>query len=193
MGDASGSRGASVEAKKLLREVGERVEGLEKGLVRVVGKTLGEGEKRRREEMLEGDKAERGNLQRMAEAGIRTSLIHQPTTSNPPTNGTMPGTYSTTTTPQAGRVFGSRKQPAETTTTRPLDDRGLVQLQQTQMGDQDQQLGELSKLLQRQKMMGEEIHREIGEQNDLLDEVEGGVDKVGGKLGRAKRQLNRLN
>jgi regulator of vacuolar morphogenesis len=39
--------------------------------------------------------------------------------------------------------------------------------------------------------LGHEISREIGEQNEMLDEVSTEVDRVGGKLGRAKREMNR--
>jgi len=193
MGDAAGSRGASVEAKKTLREVGERVDGLERGLKGLEG--LGDGERKRREELVEGLKSERGDLQRMAEAGVRTSgfnhtstnLTNATTNSNSTTTQTMPGHFP------SGRVFGKAQPPQETSETRPLDDRGLLQLQQTKMDGQDDQLKELSKLLGRQKVMGEEIHREIGEQNDLLDDIEGEVGKVGGKMARAKRDLNKLN
>ena len=92
---------------------------------------------------------------------------------------------------QTGRVFG--KKPEETDETRPLDDRGVLQLQQTKMDGQDQQLRELSSILQRQRGMGEEIHREIAEQTEILEEIEHGVDETGGKMARAKRQMNRLN
>jgi len=70
---------------------------------------------------------------------------------------------------------------------------GLVQVQQTQMGNQDEELQQLSKLLQRQRVMGEQIHQEIGQQNEILDEVDSEVGRVGNKLGKAKRQMNRLN
>ena len=191
MGDAGGSRGASVEAKKLLREVGDRVEALEQAL-NTISAGLGEGEKRRREELVESVRAERGNLQRMAEAGVRTSGFTRDTgtsTSAAQPTSTMPGTFPP---PSTGRVFGSRPPPQETAETRPLDDQGLVQLQQTQVEAQDEQLRELSKLLNRQRTMGEEIYREVGEQNDMLDDVDGEIGKVGNKLGRAKRQMNRL-
>lgn len=197
MSDATGSRQAGVEAKRLLRDLGPRLDRLEKELGTLkVG--LGEGEKRRREEMVENLKAERGSLTRMAEAGVRaggggsgfnrgsSSSDSQPS----PASSALLGSHN----PGAatGRVFGQKAVPQETEETRPLDDRGVLQLQQTKMGDQDAQLGELSKLLQRQRKMGEEIHQEIGEQNELLDDLETGVDKTGGKLGRAKREMNRL-
>jgi regulator of vacuolar morphogenesis len=91
-----------------------------------------------------------------------------------------------------GRVFGRRSPPKETTETRPLDDRGLVQLQHTRMADQDTQLGTLSGLLQKQRHMGEEIASEIGVQNEMLEQLDNDVSRVGAKMGRAKRQMNRL-
>jgi regulator of vacuolar morphogenesis len=60
------------------------------------------------------------------------------------------------------------------------------------MDNQDTQLSELSKLLRVQRQMGEEIHQEIEEQSEMLDELTTGVDKTQGKLGRAKRQMNKL-
>jgi regulator of vacuolar morphogenesis len=163
--------------------------GLEVGLKSLDG--LGEGERRRREEMVESLKAEKGDLIRMVEAGVRSSGFTRPDTSSqtPSQNQHMPGHFPA---PAAGRVFGKRQSPEETAETRPLDDRGLLQLQQTKMDGQDDQLKELSKLLNRQKVMGEEIHREIGEQNDLLDDIEVEVGKVGGKMARAKREMNKL-
>lgn len=48
-------------------------------------------------------------------------------------------------------------------------------------------------ILQRQKTLGEAISTEINEQNELLDHLSQDVDRTGGKLGRTKRQMNRLN
>jgi len=202
MGDAAGSRSASVTAKRLLREAGEKIDMLSRGLERV-GASVGDGEKRRREEMVEALKNERGNLNRMAEVGVRTNREGSGFASHSAGEGagagsgggTMPGGSSSLwgsaqATP-AGRVFG--KKPEETDETRPLDDRGVLQLQQSKMDGQDNQLRELSKLLQRQKGMGEEIHREIGEQTEILEEIEHGVDKTGNKMAKAKRTMNKLN
>ena len=195
MSDASGARSASVEAKKLLKEASVRLVGLEKALGDLKG--LGEGEKRRREELVEGLKGERDNLSRMADAGVRTSQATQSAAaSSNGTAGSMPGGTGSIwapAAPQPGRVFGQAAKPQETEVTRPLDDRGLVQLQDQQMKNQDEQLGLLSRLLQRQRKMGEEIHQEIEEQNEMLDHVDAEVTRVGGKLARTKRQMNRLN
>ncbi|ORX34639.1 Phox homologous domain-containing protein [Kockovaella imperatae] len=199
MGDAPGSRGASVEAKKMLRDVGERIDALSQALGDI-SKSIGEGERKRREEMIEGLKNERGDLQRMADAGVRTIRDMAPKAGETSGFGAgsrnMPGSIpngSGAVGPAPGRVFGRQPPPEETSETRPLDDRGLLQLQQTKMDDQDSQLEELSKILRRQRNMGEDIDREIRDQNEILDEIQTDVDKVGGKMARAKRQLNKLS
>ena len=201
MGDAAGSRTAGVGAKRSLREVGEKIDILARGLESIAG-AVGDGERRRREEMVDALRGERADLMKMAETGVRTareglaggSGFGGSTGAGNGGNGTMPGGSSALFGAQAGipsgRVFGRKAE--ETEETRPLDDRGLLQLQQNKMDTQDSQLEELSKLLQRQKGMGEEIHREIGEQTQMLEDIEGQVDKTGTKMARAKRQMNRL-
>ena len=72
MGDAAGSRGASVSAKKMIRAIGESIDQLARGL-EGIAKAVGDGEKQRREDLVEGLKNERANLSRMAEAGVRTN------------------------------------------------------------------------------------------------------------------------
>lgn len=154
--------------------------------------------------MVDGLKNERGNLSRMADVGVRTNREAMGGSMSS-IGGSMPGGSSLwvpsgggggsgsglVPPPARGRVFG--KKPEETDETRPLDDRGVLQLQQQKMGNQDEQLKELSKILQRQRGMGEEIHREIGEQTSMLEDIEHGVDKTGAKMAKAKRQMNKLN
>jgi regulator of vacuolar morphogenesis len=190
MADASGSRSSGIEAKRLLKEASSRLDGLEGALGSL---KVGDGEKRRREEVVDNLKVERENLRRMIDAGVRTN--RDPSTTSTLSNAshqTMPGGLfaGMPSQPQPGRVFGRKVE--ETAETRPLEDRQLLQLQQSKMENQDQQLGELSKVLLRQRKMGEEIHQEIGEQTDMLEDIDQEVGKVGGKLQRAKRDMNKL-
>ena len=89
-----------------------------------------------------------------------------------------------------GRVFGAAA--LETEETRALDDRGLLQLQQQHIDTQDDQLSQLSAILKRQKELGVAIGVEIDQQIEMLDSLSGEVDRVGGKLAGAKKQMNRL-
>lgn len=195
--DLSGARSANVSAKKLLKELKPRVAGLETGLDHIRG-SLGDGERRRREGMVVTLRGEVENLDRMAEAGVRRS-DRLGELDGPATRAASGATAAESSArdallPPPSRVFGqpvASAKPEETAVTRPLDDQQLLQHQTTQMADQDQQLTELSRLLNRQKLMGQEIGREIGEQNELLDSLSGEVDRTGAKMGRAKRQMNR--
>lgn len=201
LGDASGSRSAGVEAKRAIKDLKARLQGLEKGLPLVEG--LGQGERSRREGMVDSLKDEVSNVEKMAEAGIRVSVPIQTTSANPPggSRSATPVNASARAAllgPQSeqppSRVFGAganRTTPQETVQTRPLDADGLVMLQKTQMEEQDAQLTQLSAVLQRQMRIGQEIGREVAEQNEMLDQMSSEADRVGGKLGRAKRQLNR--
>jgi len=167
---------------------------------------LGQGERSRREGMVGSLKDETANVEKMAEAGIRVTpqsnlgssaspggtRTHTPVV-NEASRAALLGSAVTANTPPS-RVFGSptpQSGPQETAQTRPLDDNGLLQMQQSQMDQQDAQLSQLSAILQRQMRIGQEIGREVDEQNQLLDDIDSEVDRVGGKLGRAKRQLNR--
>lgn len=201
MGDASGSRSSGVEAKRNLKELKARIAVLEQGLESVTG--LGQGEMARRQDLVVGIKEETGNVDRMAEAGVRVNATAAAASSTgrsgtPPVNESNRAALLGSAAAQkpTGRVFGAAASnsstPQETAETRPLDEQGLVQLQKTRMSDQDAQLELIHGVLQKQRKMGQEIHQEIDEQNDLLDQLEGKVDKAGNKLGKAKRELNRL-
>ena len=91
------------------------------------------------------------------------------------------------------RVFGARQPlPQETDETRPLDDSGIFQLQKMKKEDQDAQVGQLVTILRRQRQLGEAIGAEIEQQNELLDDVNNDVDRVGGKLAAATTRMKKL-
>jgi regulator of vacuolar morphogenesis len=196
MGDAAASRSAGVEAKRSLKDLKSRLESLEVGLDDV--DDLGQGERLRREGLLIILKDEVGNVDKMAEAGVRVAVNHSAATSmgrsgTPVNESDRKALLGGTSSRPPGRVLGAGASQAaqETTETRPLDDEGLLQLQQQQMDNQDGQLEQLSSILQRQLRLGQDIGKEIGEQNEMLDDLSSQVDRTGGKLGRAKRQMNR--
>ncbi|OBZ78532.1 Vacuolar morphogenesis protein 7 [Grifola frondosa] len=196
-GDVAGSHQANVQAKKKLAGVLSRVGFLEEGL-----KTLGlggmsEGELQRRTDMaarLRDDcekLAKIVTVARMTARGLGSNAERNP--ASPTDRAALLGSSSATGFGRpVARVFGAAAQPQETEQTRPLDDHGLFQLQVTQMEQQDTQLAHLTTVLNRQKHLGLAIGNEIAEQNELLDNLTSEVDRVGGKLTSAKKQLNRL-
>lgn len=196
------ARAAGGEARKLLRDAGPRIDALADGLDTPAVSTLGDGERRRRDDMVAALRTEHANLLRQAEAGyrpVRTATpppeARGPGSSSSSMTASMPGAMQQSTWAPAttgGRVFGKKAAPQETAETRPLDERGLVQLQHTTMAQQDEQLGALSGLLRKQRKMGEEIGEEIAIQNEMLDQLDHDVTRTGGKLARTKRDMNRL-
>ena len=203
-GDVSASHQANVQAKKKLAGILTRVGVLDDGLRTLGLGGMSEGELQRRSDMVarlrdDCEKlAKMVTVARLTSRGLGSSAERNPAA---PTDRAalldMPNVTSPSSPSSSGfnrpiRVFGAAVKPQETEETRPLDDHGLVQLQQTQIDQQDQQLSALTTILQRQKHLSLAIHGEISQQNELLDDLTNEVDRVGGKLTSAKRQMNRL-
>ncbi|KAG9044131.1 hypothetical protein FS837_008745 [Tulasnella sp. UAMH 9824] len=199
-GEVTQSHQTNVQAKKKLANLLTRIGGLAKGLDDMQKTGMSDGEVQRRGDMIARLQDECEKLGKMviasrqsrggfssgsaadrnpASAADRAALLGSGATAAKVSNG---GTIT--------RKFGAAA--LETDQTRPLDDAGLVQLQQTEMETQDTQLSQLSAILQRQKQIGLAIGSEIQEQNEMLDRLSDDVDRVGGKLAGAKKQLNRL-
>ncbi|KAI0778126.1 hypothetical protein BD413DRAFT_506936, partial [Trametes elegans] len=201
-GDVAGSHQANVQAKKKLAGLLSRVGVLEDGLKALALAGLSEGELRRRTDMVARlrDDCEKlakiVTVARMTARGLGSAAERAPASESDreallgPSSGGggMPGGFGR----PVARVFGQKAQPQETDQTRPLDNHGLLQLQQTQVDQQDEQLSQLTTVLQRQKQLGLAIHQEVSQQIEDLDLLNDEVDRVGGKLTSAKRQMNRL-
>jgi regulator of vacuolar morphogenesis len=119
----------------------------------------------------------RGTEQVLPSAADRDQLLNEATSGRKP----------------FGRVFGQQQPPPqETAETRPLDEQGLLQFQNTHMQRQDEQLSQLSAILRRQNQIGVAIGSEIAQQNEMLDQLSNELDSTGAKLSNARKQLNRL-
>lgn len=86
-----------------------------------------------------------------------------------------------------GRVLGK-----ETSETRELDNAGVVQLQKQKMAEQDMDVEELRKIIQRQRELGTQIHEELEVQNEMLRMVDEDVDRVQGKIDVAKKRVGKI-
>ncbi|KDQ19848.1 hypothetical protein BOTBODRAFT_27272 [Botryobasidium botryosum FD-172 SS1] len=196
-GDVSASHQSNVQAKQKLALLVSRVGVLNKGLETLALAGMSEGEVQRRTEIvarLRDDCEKLGKMVVSARQSNRPYASLRDAERNPASqadraaligaaNGSRP----------IARVFGAgHAPPQETDETRPLDDNGLVQLQQTQMDNQDSQLTQLSTVLRRQRQIGVAIGSEIEQQNELLDQLTGDLDRVGAKMSAAKKQMNRL-
>ncbi|KAG8858390.1 hypothetical protein FRB96_005275 [Tulasnella sp. 330] len=195
-GDISSSHQSNVGAKKKLSTLLTRIGGLAKGLDDLGAAGMSEGEKQRRGDMIARLQDECEKLGKMVIASRQStrpfssnSAAQQSPASQADREALLGGARSGGKAPVT-RVFGAAA--LETDKTRPLDDAGLVQLQQTEVDNQDAQLSQLSTILQRQKQIGVAIGSEIAEQIEILDRLSNDVDTVGGKLAGAKKQLNKL-
>ncbi|KII93585.1 hypothetical protein PLICRDRAFT_35810 [Plicaturopsis crispa FD-325 SS-3] len=194
--DVAGAHTANVAAKKRLAGALTRVGRLGAGLHALGLEGLPEGELQRRTDMVGRLQDDCETLGRMATVARQTSRgaaggAPQPCAPDSDKAALLGGAGAGGWPKPAKRVFGAQK-PQETEATRPLDDAGVFQLQQTTMETQDAQLSQLSTILARQRHLGVAIAEEIGVQNEMLDGLGEEVDRFGGKLAGAKKLMNRL-
>ncbi|KAF9056227.1 syntaxin [Panaeolus papilionaceus] len=196
-GDVPAAHRSNVAAKAKLAGVLSRIGVLGQGLQELAMKGMSEGELQRRTDMvarLQDDCEKLGKVVSVA----RHALARPGTTSSAASSAIDAASQSdrdalmgAASSKPVRRVFGA--PPAETEITRPLDDTGLLNLQQTQVQQQDNQLSKLTTILTRQKQLGQAISSEIALQIEMLDDLGNEVDRVGGKLDNADRQLNKIS
>lgn len=188
-GDSTARVEAGAQAKKALVRAGGLLVGLNDGL-RVLKENgrLGEGEVRRRRDLLAAARAERDGLDKLsASLASATSGRSGPAPEADraallagAAGGSRPG----------GRVLGVPLP--ETEATRELDNEGVLQLQRQLMKDQDQDVDALAKIIRRQKEMGLAIKDEVDRQIEYMDRMNEDVDRLDGKLHVAKERTKRL-
>ncbi|KPI34999.1 uncharacterized protein AB675_11952 [Cyphellophora attinorum] len=184
---------ASAAAKSSLVKAGSVLSSLEDGLSAIQKSGgLGAGEMRRRKDLLSSARRDRDGLESllsaMAQKSKLDSAVAQASTADKDALLSASTTNPTHQKPRGGgRVLGR-----ETAETRELDNQGVVQLQKQKMADQDLDVEELRKIIQRQKELGTQIHEELEVQNEMLRMVEEDVDRVGGKIDVAKKRVAKI-
>ncbi|KAF3928971.1 Syntaxin-52 [Dactylella cylindrospora] len=171
---------ASAAAKKALTKVSILLDGLEKGLGLISKNSgsglLGDGEIRRRKDLLTSGVKERDALDALANNVSTKKLYGEHRLPEATVVGTAlrpnPGRVQNR---SVGRVLGAPMP--ETEHTRQLDNSGVLQLQQEIMRTQDEGLEMLLKAVGRQKQLGLEIGNELDDQNEFLDELGDDVDR----------------
>jgi regulator of vacuolar morphogenesis len=189
---------AGASAKRALVRASSLLTALEGGL-RTMGETkkLGEGELRRRRDLLAAARAERDGLEKLSSslASARGVREGAPSSGDKASllSGAGGGASSSSSASRArtgGRVLGAPLP--ETERTRELDNAGVVQLQRQQMQEQDQDVEELAKIIRRQKEMGLAIKSEVEVQNEMLDQMDRDVDRVEAKMKVANSKARKL-
>jgi regulator of vacuolar morphogenesis len=186
---------ASASAKKCLVKAGLLVQTLEDGLKALAGaRGLGEGELRRRRDLVNSAKVEKEGLEKLAASlalkGNTGSLSAGGGSSVAASSADRTELFGGGASRPKGRVLGAPAQ--ETERTRELGNEGVLQLQKQMMQEQDMDLDELAKIVRRQKEMGIAISDELDLQNEMLTRVDEDVTRVGGKLEIAKKRTGKI-
>nr|GAT54926.1 syntaxin [Mycena chlorophos] len=190
-GDANGAHTSNVAAKKKLAGVITRVGKLAEGLQELAMGGMSQGELHRRTDMiarLRDDCEKLGKMVTVARQISRPGASSSMAAADTDRDALMGSPPSK----PLGRVFGAAAKPQETEETRPLDDHGLFMLQEAKMQQQDQEVSQLTAVLQRQRHIGEAISSELALQIELLDDLANRVDDTSGRLAATNRQMGKL-
>ncbi|KAI8141323.1 Phox homologous domain-containing protein [Fennellomyces sp. T-0311] len=190
--EISASHNCTVQAKKLLVTLSTHTSNLDSALNGLAKgpEAMADGELRRRQDMLATLRDEKDALLKLVNSGRQEQELLKPRRSQTTLQQRQPPKRSQTIGP--GRAFGAAaaaQMAKETEVTRGLDNDGLLQYQNQVMTDQDQQIEQFSALLARQKQLGFAIGDELETQNQILDELDGDVDRTALKLKFASKKL----
>lgn len=198
---------ASAQAKKCLVRAGTMIAALDKGLDGMKGGrtgqsgALGEGEIRRRKDLVSMARKEREGLESLASAMASKAALDRSVADAEEKNklkgggGNWSGSNGSAGRATVGRqaTGGGRVLGKETDKTRALDNQGVAQLQQQLMKEQDQDVEVLAQAVRRQRELGVQIQEELEVQKDLMTLVAEDVDRVEGKLGVARKRIGKIS
>lgn len=183
---------ASASAKKCLVRAGTMIGTLDTGLQLLSsgsargGSSLGEGELRRRRDLLSSAKREREGLESLLSAMVAKSAVEN-TIANVADKSSLIGEAKQSK-PTSGRVLGK-----ESNKTRALDNQGVLQLQKQLMEEQDEDVMILAKAVARQKELGVQIQEELEVQNEMLGMLDEDVTRVQGKMDIARKRVDKIS
>lgn len=171
---------AGAAAKRSIVKGGTLIATLTDGLRKIQDSNrLGEGEMRRRRDLVSAARMERDGLEKLA---------NSMSTSQPGGAGGGQGQASSSDKaallkggkPSGGRVLGAPMP--ETDKTRELDNEGVLQLQRQELEQQDVDINQLAAVIRRQRELGIKISEELDQQKDIMDLMDEDVDRVQGKV-----------
>ncbi|KAK5989872.1 Vacuolar morphogenesis-like-like protein [Cladobotryum mycophilum] len=181
-GNLTAAAEAAAAAKRVLVKASGLVNTLGDGVRKMQeANRLGDGELRRRRDLISAAKMERDGLDKLASSMPGSASPSGRTGLNQSLGGHKPA--------QGGRVLGA---VSETAKTRELDNQGVLMLQKQEMHAQDAQIEQLAAIIRRQKEMGIQISEEVERQTELLDSLEADVDRVDGKVKVANRRIKKM-
>lgn len=203
---AQSQHSLSADAKASLVRAATSITQLEDGLRRISdaskgdeagwggSKRLGDGEVRRRRDLLGAARKEveglEGVLRSMATKSANTTSAVDPGAAA--TAGDKEGLWKGTSAAKpSGRVLGGPTK--ETERTRELDNTDVLQLQKQIMQEQDEDVMVLGKTIAKLKDMGIMMDEELSIQNAMLGVVESDTDRLQGKINVAKGRIKKIS
>ncbi|KAI5465434.1 Phox homologous domain-containing protein [Mariannaea sp. PMI_226] len=190
-GNSTSAAEAGAAAKKVLVKAGTLIATLADGLRRMQeASRLGEGELRRRRDLISQARIEREGLDKLSNSMPNSTAASgrggasQGQASSSDKVALLRGARP------AGRVLGAPLP--ETDKTRELDNSGVLLLQKQEMQAQDEQLDQLAAIIRRQKEMGLQINEEVERQTEMLDKLDEDETRLQAKVRVANNRLKRL-
>lgn len=182
------------QAKKHLVKAGTMITSLEQGLKTLGGDAwgsakLGEGELRRRRDLVGSAKREKEGLENLLAAMITKSEVDK-TIADAQEKQELVGASAGK--QNHGGVSGGRVLGRETDRTRALDNEGVLQLQKQMMEEQDEDVRVLGQAVRRQRELGIAIQEELQVQNEMLGMLDEDVTRVEGKIQVANKRIAKI-
>lgn len=158
---------------------------------------IGEGEFRRRKDLLATARKERQTMDDtlrlsfgarsgsddLLESGTETELNSGRSAKVQSVPNSLPGTKR--------RILGTAQK--ETERTRELDNDGVLQLQKQLILEQDQEVTDLTNFVRRMKEMGVQINDELEMQSEMLNMLDQDADRVSNKVNVAKKRIGKIS
>lgn len=190
-GNHTAAAEAGAAAKKSIVKAGTSIAMLTDGLRKMQdAKRLGEGEIRRRRDLVSTARMERDGLDKLSNSMSSSSAGAQVGSAQGQPSASDRAALLQGGRPSGGRVLGG---PApETDKTRELDNDGVLLLQKREMQAQDENLDQLTAIIRRQKEMGMEIHDEVDRQIVMMDRLDEDTDRVQGKIKVANNRIKKF-
>lgn len=150
---------------------------------------LGDGELRRRRDLLSSAKREKEGLENLLGAMVAKAAVDRTVADKADKTSLLgPSQPTTMAAAPSGRVLGR-----ETGQTRALDNQGVLQLQKQLMRGQDEDVLVLARAVARQKELGVQIQEELVVQNEMLGMLDEDVTRVQGKMDVARKRIGKIS
>ncbi|KAJ3942102.1 uncharacterized protein N0V96_007593 [Colletotrichum fioriniae] len=182
--NTSAAAEAGAAAKKALVKAGTLVSTLADGLRAMQeGGRLGDGELRRRRDLLSSARVEREGLDKLSNSMAQGNSRNG--------SGGPGGREGWASAGDKAALLGRSGGGGGGEDGR-TDNNGVVQLQRQMMSEQDEQVNTLAAIVRRQKEIGLQINEEVTEQTKMLDRLNEDADRVGGKIDVAKKRIKKF-